>query len=391
MKDRVLLVCQRYGTEINGGAEMECRAYAEHLTEKYEVHVLSTCAINYTDWKNEYPEGETEINGVHVFRFSNARERKQAEFDRLTGIAYAEDHTDADEERWIDAQGPYSPEAIRWLKKRAGEYRAVLFMTYLYYLTARGLIPGMKNSILIPTAHDEPPIYLRYYRKIFAAPAGIIYNTDEEKEFVEQRFPETVGKPSCTVGFGIDAPEGELPDARDRFGLGRYILYAGRIDESKGCGDLFRYFREYKKRHPGELQLVLIGKAAMEIPEDPDIRALGFVEESEKYALIRDAEVFVLASRFESLSIVALEAMMMGTPVLLNGQCAVLKGHCVKSNAGLYFNGYYEFDRALAWLMEHPEILPELRENGKRYVEEHYRWDIITEKIAALIERIAGE
>lgn len=388
MKDKLLFVCQRYGTEINGGAEMECRAYAEHLTDRYDISVLTTCAIDYTDWKNEYPEGETEINGVHVIRFPNARERSREEFDRITAEAYAPGHPDETEEKWLDAQGPYCPAAIRWLKGHAGEYKAVLFMTYLYYLTARGLIPGMKNSILIPTAHDEPPVYLRHYRTVFGAPEGIIYNTDEEKAFVEKTFPATRGKKSCTVGFGIDPANPEIPDVRGKYGLGKYILYAGRIDESKGCGVLFRYFREYKKRHPGELTLALIGKAAMEIPKDPDIRALGFVSEEDKASLMRDAEAFVLASRFESLSIVALESMELGTPVLMNGLCEVLKGHCIKSNAGFYFTDYYEFDCALTRLLSRPEEYAILRENGKRYVESRYRWSRITEEIAGLIESI---
>ena len=47
---RIAIVVQRYGPEVNGGAEDAARAVAEHLTALGEVHVLTTCALDYTTW-----------------------------------------------------------------------------------------------------------------------------------------------------------------------------------------------------------------------------------------------------------------------------------------------------------------------------------------------------
>ena len=44
-----------------------------------------------------------------------------------------------------------------------------------------------------------------------------------------------------------------------------------------------------------------------------------------------------MPSYFESLSMVALEAWALGRPVLANGRCDVLKGQCIRSDAGLYY------------------------------------------------------
>lgn len=50
-----------------------------------------------------------------------------------------------------------------------------------------------------------------------------------------------------------------------------YVLYVGRIDESKGCSALFEQFLKYKLDHPSKLKLVLLGKPAVKLPDSRDI------------------------------------------------------------------------------------------------------------------------
>jgi len=151
--DKIAFVCQRYGEEVNGGAESECRAYAEHLAPYYDVEVITTCALDYSSWKNHYPPGMEVINGVTVRRFPVTEERAQKRFDRLSArIAWKKDRSRAEELEWLRAQGPVCDEAVDYIRSHAPEYKAVYFMTYLYYLTAMGL-PGFPGrAILIPTA-----------------------------------------------------------------------------------------------------------------------------------------------------------------------------------------------------------------------------------------------
>ena len=390
--DKIAFVCQRYGAEVNGGAEAECRAYAEHLTPYYDVEIITTCALDYSSWKNHYPAGCETINGVTVRRFPVSEERVQKRFDRLSArIAWKKDRSRAEELEWLRAQGPVSDEAVDYLRSHAGEYKVVYFMTYLYYLTAMAMPAFPGRAVLIPTAHDEWPIYFRCYRDIFEAAEGYVYNSEAERRFVDAVFPMTVGKPYITVGTGLDLPQGSLPDVKERFALeGDYIVYAGRIDESKGCGDLFEYFAAYKRRCGGKLKLVLLGKAVMDIPKRPDILPLGFVSEEEKFAVLKGARALVLASRFESLSIVVLESMVMGRPVLVNGECEVLYDHAVQSGAGLYFRDDAEFSAALHWLLTHDGEYAQMCENGRKYVEENYSWEKITEKLRALTEIVGN-
>ncbi len=386
---KIALVCQRYGLEVNGGAELLCRLFAEKLAGRYEVEVLTTCAVDYMTWANEYAPGETRINGVKVKRFAVKKQRDVRRFNKLSEKLFlSAAHTMAQERKWIDEQGPYCPELVAYIEKHHLEYRCVLFMTYLYYLSAMCLPKGMRNAVLIPTAHNEKPIYLAHYRDVFENAKGLIYNTYEEQEFVEKIF-YTGGIPCVMAGCGIEIPP--LPKAataESLYGLHTYLVYAGRIDESKGCGLLFAYFQEYKKRNPGDLKLVLLGKPMMNIPDDPDIISLGFVSEEHKFVVMRDSVALVLASEYESLSIVVLESMALGRPVLVNGGCDVLRGHCVRSNAGLYFRCYYEFEGALRYLFSHPIEYDEMCKNAVRYVTANYRWEDIVERISELIETV---
>lgn len=390
MLKKIAFVCQRYGLEVNGGAELHCRQLAERLNEYYDVEVLTTCAVDYVTWENEYSPGEEMINEVLVRRFPADFPRDMKMFGALSGEIFSNKmHSAKQEEEWLRAQGPVSGQLLSFIRENYREYQAVIFMTYLYYPTAVGILIDIPNKLLIPTAHDEPPVYLRHYKKVFKAPKGIIYNTIEEQRFIQNKFGNA-DIPSVICGVGVDAPDPDaLPSAEECFGIkDEYITYVGRIDESKGCKELFRYFREYKRKHPGSLKLVLAGKAVMDVPRDPDIISLGFVSDEEKFALMRDAKCLVLASEFESLSMVVLESMIMGRPVLVNGKCLVLRGHCTKSNAGLYFENYAEFEGALSYLLSHPEQYEQMRENGRKYVRENYDWSVILEKIRGMIESL---
>ena len=84
--------------------------------------------------------------------------------------------------------------------------RAIIFVTYLYYPTVKGLPQAADRSILLPTAHDESYIYYKVYNSLFLSAKCLAYLTPEEKAFVESRFP-VKDKENCICGTGVDVPE----------------------------------------------------------------------------------------------------------------------------------------------------------------------------------------
>src|SRR5688572_24084988 len=78
---RIAFVVQRYGLEVNGGAELHCRQLAEHVLARDEVRrvkVLTTCARDHTTWANHYPAGTSTLHGVEVERLRVPFERQPA-------------------------------------------------------------------------------------------------------------------------------------------------------------------------------------------------------------------------------------------------------------------------------------------------------------------------
>ena len=385
---RIALVNQRYGLEVNGGSEFYTRLIAERLAEKYQVDVITTKALDYTTWEDHYTADEEEINGVRVLRFGVEKPRA-ADFNEFNGKYLSSGKRDIDTEKiWFEKQGPYSPAAISYIRENIDNYDVFIFVTYLYYLTVMGLPEAAEKAILIPTAHEEPFIHFKTFEKLFTLPRAFVFLTDEEKALVQGLF-DCKHIPCQVMGTGVDIPcEPDEKSFREKFGIdGDYIIYVGRIDEGKDCPTMFKYFTEYKKRRPeSKLKLVLMGKQVCDIPKHRDIISLGFVSEEDKFSGISGAKALVLPSKYESLSISVLEAMSLSVPVIVNGICEVLKGHCVKSNGGLYYMNYFEFEGIIDYIFSHDGEYQCMRENSRKYVEENYRWDVIMKKFDEILK-----
>lgn len=385
---KVAFVVQRYGMEVNGGAEFHCRLVAEHLSKYFDVEVLTTCAVDYVTWKNEYSAGTETLNGVLVRRFPVDYERDLLKFNKFSEKIFGNIHTYEDEVEWMKLQGPYSTKLFDYIKNNENNYTCFIFFTYLYCTTFFGLPLVKEKALLVPTAHDEPPIYLSIFGSFFNCPRWFIYNTEEEKNFVISKF-RVSNIPSDVVGVGIDIPD-EIDSASfvQKYNLDDFVIFVGRVEESKGCQELFDYFLRYKKENKSSIKLVLLGKQIMEIPKNPDILSLGFVSEKDKFNGIKSAKLLIMPSKYESLSMVLLESWLCNTPVLVNGECDVLKGQCIRGNAGLYYENYDEFKACLDFLLADDRMRNAMGENGTKFVLQNYSWENIEKKYISILQKI---
>jgi glycosyltransferase involved in cell wall biosynthesis len=430
---KIAFIIQRYGAEVLGGSEQLCRLLAEHLVSQHDVEVLTTCARDYITWKNEYSEGMDRIRGVTVRRFASAATRDIESFNRYSEWIYNNPHTRADELEWLKQQGPWCPALIDHLKRQQGQYDVLVFFTYLYAPTVLGLEVVPARSILVSTAHDEPAIRLGIFKDVFSKPAALCYLTESERRFVQDEFRDRPLLEEVT-GVGIDVPqhnpyprmpapvEPDEPDdngapaveeareaaadeessARDvpshlltrgvvfrrRHRLyGPIALYGGRIDPGKGCEELLEYFGAYVSAG-GEATLALMGVKLMSLPEEPYVRFAGLLSDRERLEALEAATVVICPSPYESLSLLALEALAVGTPVLANARSAVLVEHCVRSNGGLYYADNDEFVECLTLLVRDTSLRTALGRNGRDYIKRNYRWDVVLGKYERIFAKV---
>jgi glycosyltransferase involved in cell wall biosynthesis len=387
---KLAVVVQRYGADINGGAELHARYIAERLAKHAEVRVLTTCARDYVTWRNEFRPGVDRVNGIVVERFEVDRQRVLEDFGRRSERVFNHPHSIADELGWLDSEGPTSPALVRRLR-RASEFDFVLLFSVRYYHAYHGARAVANRAVLVPTAEREPSIGLRIFQPIFRGVRAIMYNSLEEQSTISA-VSANQHVPGVVVGIGSEVPERVEPGrARATFGLrDPFMVYVGRIDANKGCAELFEYFLAYLERTARALDLVLIGHDLLPIPDHPRIRHLGYVSDADKFDVIAAADILVMPSYYESLSMVALEAWALGRPVLANAHCDVLVGQCVRSNAGLYYEDALEFGAALDVLLDNASLATRLGANGRGYFTRHYSWPVIERKYLDMFERLTA-
>lgn len=405
---KVALVVQRYGTEVVGGAETLARKIAEKLVEKlqWDIEVLTTTAVDYRTWANHYAEGTDRVEGIKVRRFKNRIQRFRAfnffhqltcrylpSLKRRSWLRWLAPFV---EDLWYILQGPYSPALLSYIKKHGNSYDALIYVTYLYYPTVKGLQLKYPHSIVVPTAHDEAPFYFDKSQMVLDHAQRILASTQAEARLMIQRFPPASSKIRI-AGLGLDlVPSTALSFARLSSQItSRYILYLGRIGHAKLVPMLFDFFLAYLQSSGDlETQLVLAGgiDQGFSVPEHRQIKYVGFVSEPEKTSLIEHSVCMVNPSAYESLSLIVAEAITLRKPVMVNGNCEVLRDYREKANTVYPFFNQEEFSRYLIDILKadwknDPVKIKDLAD-AKKEIDQQFHWDKIVETYADCVEAL---
>jgi glycosyltransferase involved in cell wall biosynthesis len=386
---KLAVVVQRYGAEINGGAELHARYIAERLARHHDVEVLTTCARDYVTWANEVPAGREVVNGIPVRRFPVSHPRHPIDFGRRSERVFGSVHSLAEELAWLDSEGPTSPALVRHVARSHDAFDFFVFFSYRYYHAWHGARAVSDRAIIVPTAERDPAIGLAIFPPVLRGARALMYNSFEERAML-QAVAHGPDQPGVVVGVGSEVPESTAPERfRQAHGIkGPFLVYVGRIDENKGCHELFAYFQRYLRITGSPLTLVLAGHSLLPVPRHPRIRHLGFVDDATKFDAMAAADALVMPSRFESLSMVALEAWAVGTPVIANGRCDVLRGQCIRSNAGLYYESFEEFAEIVRVLEVNAGLRAAFGRNGREYFSRHYAWPVIERKYLDMFARL---
>jgi len=290
--------------------------------------------------------------------------------------------TDEDELVWL--QNNVNSRALsEHLRSHAETYDRIVMGPYLFGLVYCASQIAPSKTILVPCLHDEPFARLGSFRKMFNSVRTCMFNTEPERDLACRLYRLDPGK-STVVGMGMEPFDADPTAFAKAQGLsGPYVLYSGRREPLKGTPLLVDYLAAFRGRTGRDVKLVSTGTG--EIPVNPALSPhvidMGFVPEREKQEAMAGAAAFCHPSVNESLGIVILEAWLARTAVLVHAGSVVLREHCRRSNGGLWFRNYPEFEQELLFLLDNREAQASFGEAGRQYVLDHYSSEVIDSKL----------
>ncbi|HEY0100257.1 MAG TPA: glycosyltransferase [Pyrinomonadaceae bacterium] len=411
------IVIPWFGAELKGGAEQQAFQIATRLAARgASVEVITTCCRSFQDdWAtNHLPPGVTEEHGLTVRRFPvgtrdrEAFEQVNAKLLALTPLELRAGVSplDARDAEIFAAQNINSPALLEHLRARGDDYRAFIFIPYMFAPTTAGLPLVAERAFLQPCLHDEPAAYLPVVENLFQRARLVLFNSDGERELAARLYGgASVFPQSMVVGEGIERAaftEQQLADALPtelRAGA-PFVLYLGRRDEVKNTGLLVRAFRRFKERaqtnnetsyepnNERRLKLVLAGAGAHSYDErERDILDLGLVSEETKAALLFACRALFQPSRNESFSRVLMEAWSYGgRPVAAHRECLATSIAVERAGGGWLAATEEEWTHTFAHVVSLPETeLARMGARGRRYADEHADWDKVIARYEELL------
>lgn len=380
-----------YDENIPGGAEAELRGLVHHLSDAgLTLEVLTTCIKAFqSDWNADfYPAGLSLCAGIPVRRFP-VRKRDVQAFDAVNLKLMTNQPVTHEEETVFMREMANSPALYTYIREHKDDYEVFVFIPYMFGTTYFGIQECFEKAIMIPCLHDEAYAYMRLFRDTFPKVRGMIFYSEPERELAASLYGVR-GDAFPILGAGVHTDvSGSAARFREKYGVNApFLLYAGRKDAGKKVDVLVEYFSRYKGRNSSALKLILIGGGNITLPER-DVIDLGFVPAQDKFDAYSAAAVFCNPSQMESFSIVIMESWLSGTPVLVNGECRVTADFARKAQGGLYYESFEEFEACLTYLLENEAVSEQMGRNGRKFVLEHFSWDVIVEKYAEYFKQLS--
>ncbi len=390
----VALVPPRFGDGVIGGAEAVMADVARGLAARdVPIEILTTCARDHFTWTNEFPAGSTRTaDGVVVRRFPTVLDASPVDRDRIGNrILAGETITIQDQQRWVNAS-LRCPGLWHHVFDHGHRYRALVFAPYMFWTTYAVSQIHSRRSVIMPCLHDEPPARLDIFRTMFEGAGALWFLTEPEQELALRlcnppHRQEVVGAP-VAVPASYDAD-----GFRARFGLTEpFVYYAGRREWGKGWQDLLAAFAQFmldRTVDGGGLRLVTSGVGVVEPPVgcEQAVIDLGLLSDSDRDGAMAAATAYVQPSALESFSLTVLEAMAAGTPVVANGDGAVVSRHLERSGAGLVYHGLQELVECLHFVADRPDAARALAADGRRYVLANYEPSLVFDRMIESLDR----
>ena len=240
-------------------------------------------------------------------------------------------------------------------------------------------------------------------RVLYRAYSGSLKNYDAVIVFSEKQrgllvdygvSPERVR----VIPNGVDVVtySPEIGDFKESISAALLVAYMGRVDPEKNVGDLLEAFHELDL--PDDHKLVVVGNgmdlARLRRKYDHSRRILfkGYVSDlRERVRILRAADIFVLPSSIEGLSLAMLEAMAAGTAVIatdVGADAEALRGAGIVIDLKAIEE---QLPLALRMLIEYPDFRRELAVRARERAVEEYSLETNVDRVVDLYRELTGK
>jgi glycosyltransferase involved in cell wall biosynthesis len=380
----LVLVTRRFWPLVGGAEIVMARLAAAFQTRGVQTTVLTA------RWQSDWP-AEIEHHGVRVVRLANPAQRVWGTWRYMQSLA-------------------------RWLRRRRGEFD-VVYVSMLKHDAYAALGAARSGGFPVAVRAEgagltgdchwqlEANCGLRIKRRLMAANLLIAPSPAVERELIAAGYPRDRIH-YLPNGVTVSAERSEQARREARESLAEFdralalapeaplVLYTGRLHEMKGLSHLVSAWPSVRARHP-QARLWLVGEGAYRSELSRQIASLRLCDEVHLAGAFDDvedfllaADLFVLPSLEEGMSLSLLEAMALGLPVIATS---------IPANQVLVDDGHGRLvgpadSAALAAaindLLENGDAARRLGEAARQRARREYAFDKMVTDHLALFERL---
>ncbi len=272
-------------------------------------------------------------------------------------------------------------------RNRAGRLRCVVNIHDLIPLLFPGYTPKARKTKLFP-------LYRRLMIEVGARADIMVTGSESSRGDILRELNIPAGRHEHVVSI----PDGVAPEfspAPRTSAHQKTILYVGRFDPYKNIVGLVDVFARVRALTQEDIRLRVVGSPDERYPEAPArarergvarwIDWEGYVPDEQLVNAYRDADAFVLISRYEGFGLTVLEAMACGTPVVCSNRSSLPE---VAGTAALLVDpdDTEAVARAIVRVLSEPALAAQLREQGLRQAAE-FTWTRTAAKTLKVYEQ----
>jgi glycosyltransferase involved in cell wall biosynthesis len=235
--------------------------------------------------------------------------------------------------------------------------------------------------------------------------AALHFTAAEEAELAA---PYTFGTPGLVVPLGIDYDEfAVLPEPgsfRRRYpeiGDKPIILFFGRVNFKKGLDILAKAFGAVARRRP-DVHLVIAGpdnegwgaRVRTWLDEEGVLSRTtftGMLLGPDKFAVLRDANMFVLPSYSENFGLAVIEAMAAGLPVIISDKVNIWREVQAEGAGRVIPCDAPALADQILNLLDDSDTAAGMGQKGRALVQDRFQWPTIARSLAEVYGRIIDE